>query len=201
MNKFFIIFSLLFSMPLFGQVDEDSKGPMSEAAIAMRQRRFLEAELIYRSIVDKNPDDLTVKQLLCHALMNQKKYNEADSMLRKMVEADTNNAGNYWYMGLSAERQAKNEWAIHWFKTYLLKTKNANAQDPKGWLHVASGYRRMMHDSGITKLQGDDMIYHYEKYIQLNPTDPNLPLIHDFLEAVKPRLKSSSSKLIWTEQD
>lgn len=190
----------IFSIPsLQAQEDELPKGKLAEAAEAMKYRNFREAELLYRDLVKENPDDLTLQQLLCHALMNQKKFIECDSMLRRMVEKDTNNAGNYWYMGLSSERQRKDTLAAYWFKYYIRKTENFKGRNLKAWLHVGSAYRRLMHDSGINTAQCLDMIYHYGKYLKLNPGDPFAPEIQRFLDEVDQRKPLPGKVLIWNE--
>lgn len=191
---------LLLAINLHAQEEEGSgEGPLQEAARAMNQRNYSHAEEIYRKLVDENKDDLTLQQLLCHALMNQKEFRECDSMLRRMVEKDSNNAGNYWYMGLSSERQRKDSLAAYWFKYFILKSTTVNGKNVKAWLHVGSAYRRMMHDSGITRDQCLDMIRHYAEYIRLNPADPYAGEIQTFIDEVNLRKPEGDERLKWDE--
>lgn len=185
---------------LQAQDDDPPSGKMAEAAEAMRYRNFAEAEVLYRELVEENPDDLAIKQLLCHALMNQKKFTECDSTLRRMVDKDSNNAGIYWYMGLSSERQSKDSLAAYWFKYYIAKTENFKGRNLKAWLHVGSAYRRMMHSQGINLKQFEDMVYHYNKYLKLNAADPYAAEIQRFVEEVGLRKPEPGKVLVWNEE-
>jgi hypothetical protein len=102
-------------------------------------------------------------------------------------------------MGISAERQSQDSIAVICFKTYLVKTEKSPVQKPKGWLKVGSAYRRMMHVHGITQAQFDDMLYHYKKYLDLNPQDPYAGELSTFLETVKPKRPGEKGTLVWDE--
>lgn len=198
--KLYTVLLIIFlANPLLAQEEDESAGLLEEAARAMNQRNFSRAEEIYRILIQQNKDDATLQQLLCHALINQKEFRECDSMLRRMVERDTNNAGNYWYMGLSAERQRKDSIAALGFKYYILKEKNIRGRNVKAWLHVGSAYRRMMHDSGISRDQCLEMIHYYKQYLQLNPGDPYAADLQLFIENVSLRIPNSGERLIWDE--
>ncbi|MBS3916009.1 MAG: tetratricopeptide repeat protein [Bacteroidetes bacterium] len=200
MKRISILGLLLFSVFSLSAQDDEPAGKLQEANRAMNQRNYREAELIYRELLSQNPEDMTLKQFLCHALMNQKKYNDADSMLRRMVEKDSNNIGNYWYLGLSQEKQRKDSMAIYWFKYYIQKSKDFTSNNVKVWLYVGGSYRRLMHDTGITATQYEDMVYHYQKYLKLNPGDPYMAQIQDFLEAVNTRKPKGNERLKWDEK-
>lgn len=195
-----VIFLGFGSLNLQAQDDDESKGMLGQAAEAMRNRRFDEAEALYRILINENPDDMSLQQLLCHALINQKEFTECDSMLRRMVDKDSNQAGNYWYMGLSSERQRKDELAAYWFKYFIRKSTSVNAKTVKAWLHTGSAYRRLMHDSGINLAQCLDMIYHYSKYLELNPADPYAYEIRTFLDEIDRRKPAEGELLKWDEE-
>lgn len=192
---------ILFSLNLLAQEVDEGKGPLSDAAQAMREKRYKDAEEIYRAMLRKAPDDISVKQLLCHALIYEKKFVQADSILRVLVEADSNNAGNYWYMGMSAERQGKDTTAVGCYKYYLMKTENLRGQKVKAWLYVGSAYRRMMHGIGLTQTQFDDMLYHYNTYLQLNPYDTYAGELKQFIEKVTPKRPAEGAVLVWDESN
>lgn len=189
----------IIALPAYSQDDDEGTDPLTEASMAMRQRQFLKAENIYRAMLVRHPDDVTVKQLLTHALINQNKFRDADSMLRRMVAEDTSNAGNYWYCGLSAERQQKDSLAITCFLTYIRKTTVQDQRNINAWLHAGSGYRRMMHVRGITADQLEKMIFYYEQYLILAETDPYAEDLRLFLAEVKTRRPAAGELLIWAE--
>lgn len=197
----FALFTINAAFPVLAQEDDVHPDPLTHAASAMRKRQFRQAEEIYRGLLSQNPGDVYVQQLLSHTLMYQNRYREADSMLRRMHEADTGLPGTYWYMGLSAERQGKDSLAIVNFKTYIRKTPRTDIQNVSAWLHIGSAYRRMMHTKGLNAARTDEMIYYYQQYLELAPTEPHADEIRYFIEQVKMRKPKPGQLLIWTEED
>jgi hypothetical protein len=200
--RIFIVIILAFSaQSLSAQHDDVHPDPMAEAAAAMRKREFTRAEQIYRGLLRQNPDDVNVQHLLAHSLMYQNRFEETDVMLKKMLMADTGLAGTYWYMGLSAERQQKDSFATVCFLKYIQKTPRTDIQNVSAWLHAASGYRRMMHKQGITYVQSEHMIFLYQQYLQVAPTEPHADEIRYFIEQVKMRRPKGNGIFVWTEED
>ncbi len=194
---------MLLALPItaFAQDDDESISDLAQAQQAMRRKEFLKAEHICMRMLAQHPSDNDIRHLLSHALMFQSRYSEADSLLRRVLESDTNLAGTYWYMGLSAERQGKDLNAVHLFKKYLSKTPNSLNTNVSAWLHTASGFRRMMHKNGINTAQFDEMIYLYKHYLELNPTDEYAHEILDFMDRVRQKRPQSGQLLIWDEQE
>lgn len=188
------------AVSLKAQEDEVPYGKLAEANRAMKNRNYHEAEILYRELLNQNPDDKILQQYLCHSLINQNEFVEADSMLWRMVEKDSNNKGNYWYLGLSCERQRMDSIAADYFKTYIRKTDKFTSKDVKAYLHVGSAYRRLMHDTGISVDQFNSMVYHYEKYLKLNPVDPYAGELESFLLSVKPKKPDIGKRLVWDEK-
>jgi tetratricopeptide (TPR) repeat protein len=147
----------------------------------------------------QHPLDNDILHLLSHTLIFQSRFSEADSMLKKVLESDTNLAGTYWYMGLSAERQGLNLKAVGCFKKYVAKTANPLNVNVSAWLHAASGYRRMMRKDGINTAQFDEMLYLYNQYLEAMPTEVYADSVRDFIERVKPKKPMPGQKLIWDE--
>ncbi len=187
-------------LPAIAQDDGENPGKLGLAAKAMRNKQYREAEEIYRSLLKETAEDMALRQLLSHALINEKKFIEADSLLEHMQEEDSNNAGNYWYMGISAMNQQQDSIAADCYKKYLVKTEaNAATQNAKAWLYIGSAYRRMMHNTGINQKQFDDMVYHYNHYVLVNPTDPFGGELTKFVEKVKPKRPEEGAILVWDE--
>ncbi len=200
MKKYISVALCIFlSFSLSAQEIDESGGPLHVAARAMRDRRYREAEEIYRSILRQTPGDVSVNQMLCHALICENKFLEADSSLRRMVEADSNNIGNYWYMGLSAGTQNIDSVAIVCYKTYLRKSENNPNQKVKAWLYVGSSFRRIMHKQGLSRTQFDDMLFYYKRYLKLNPNDVYAGEVQKFIDSVSPKRPEEGAILMWDE--
>lgn len=202
MNNKFSLLALVamlisFVQPAVSQEEIEDKDPLGEAAQAMRRGDFLKAEGIYRLLVDKNPDDIAMKHLLCHALMNRAKFRECDSLLNAVLKLDTNNIGTHWYRALSASRKRDDTLTEQLFAYYILKFKEHNAFDKKAYLQAGSSLRRLMADSGITRLQVEKLIAHYQNYIDRSPTDPIIQGMQDFLEELKKRMPQEGETLKW----
>ncbi len=183
----------------FAQDEDESLSELAQAQQAIRKKEFLKAEHICRRMLAQHPLDNDIRHLLSHALIFQSRFGEADSLLRKVLESDTNLAGSYWYMGLSAERQGKDLMAVGLFKKYVLKTPNPLNVNVSAWLHAASGYRRMMRKDGINTAQFDEMIYLYNQYLEAMPTEVYADSVREFVERVKPRKPSPGQKLVLDE--
>lgn len=183
----------------FAQDDDEQLSELATAQQAMRKKEFLKAEHICLRMLAQHPTDNDIRHLLSHALIFQSRFTEADSLLKKVLESDTNLAGTYWFMGLSAERQNKNLTAVHHFKKYIAKTANPLNVNVSAWLHAASGYRRMMRSDGITTAQFDEMVYLYNHYLEAMPTEVYAETVRDFLERVKSRKPAPGQKLVWDE--
>jgi tetratricopeptide (TPR) repeat protein len=195
-----IVVALLF-MPLMAnaQDEDESLSELGQAQQAIRKKEFLKAEHICRKMLVQHSSDNDIKHLLSHTLIFQSRFSEADSLLKKVLESDTNLAGTYWYMGLSAERQGKNLKAVDLFKKYVVKTANPLNVNVSAWLHAASGYRRMMRKEGINTAQFDEMLYLYNQYLEAMPTEVYADNVRDFIERVKPKKPMPGQKLIWDE--
>lgn len=188
--------------PVRAQIDDDeTKDPLGQAADAMKQRRFLEAEKIYAALAAKNPGDITYKHLLSHALMYQKKYRAADSILRICFEQDSTQHGTWWYKGLLAEKKLDDSAAIVDFKAYVAKAENTHAFIASAYLHIGSAYRRKMRNKGINSDEISNLIFQYETYMQKNQTDPQNSEIQFFIERLKTKIPVDGGVLVWNEID
>jgi tetratricopeptide (TPR) repeat protein len=174
----------------------------AEGAEAMKEGEYRRAEQIFRQGLRRAPGDYTLMQLLAHSVMNQRRYREADSLLREVVKADSNQVGSYWYLGLSLEKQRKDSAALFQYKTYIRKTEKQNNPNAGVWLRAGSCYRRMLHDKGLNGNELDDMISSYNRYLQLNPTDPMGLQLAQFMEQVQQRRPANYAvRWVWNEQE
>ena len=197
--KIFVILFIAMPLSVSAQDEDEGTDPIAQINVSLRRKEYLKAEHQCRQLLYKQPADLEIKHLLSHALIFQQRYNEADSLLRKVLETDTNNSGTYWYMGLSTERQGKDSIAVLRFKKYIAKTPNPLNINVSAWLHAASGYRRMMHKQGVNRMQFDEMLYLYNHYLEQMPTDLYADDIREFLSRAKSRQPVPGKKLIWDE--
>jgi tetratricopeptide (TPR) repeat protein len=198
-----LILSLLclFSAALHAQpgLEDGPEAPVREAAQAMRSRQYIKAEFIYRGMLDADPTSNTTRQLLSHALILQGRYGEADSINRSIIVKDSNVAGSYWYLALSAERQNQYDRAVYLFDRYLAKTQGQATQNQSAWLHMGSNLRRKMHDKGINEQEWGLMQHYYKQYLSGNPPDPYVDSLYAFLDEVRRRRPSPGALLRWDE--
>lgn len=192
--------SLLF---FFGSANVlSAQDAYSDGAEAMKEGDFRRAEQIFRQGLRRTPNDYTLMQLLAHSVMNQRRYREADSLLREVVKADSNQVGSYWYLGLSLEKQRKDSAALLHYKIYIRKAERQHNPNSGAWLRAGSCYRRMLHDKGLNGNELDDMISLYNHYLQMNPTDPMGLQLAQFMEQVQQRRPANYAvRWVWKEQD
>lgn len=213
MKKFVLIFGLV-SFTAFGQVHynaqsgmDDDMPPMALANRYMAQGQYKLAEEIFRDELNRN-DVPAVKQQLSNALIMQKKYHEADTMLRNLVMLDSNSEGNYWFLAISADRQEKDDLALFLYKKYIkkaqqriLNTRSVETENPKVWLKMGSIIRRKMHVKGINDQEWIEMVYDYEVYLKMNPGDPFASNLQDFVDRVRlKRPDPMGGNLVWDEK-
>lgn len=202
MQVIFLFLFLCGSIAAWGQDFDDAVSPEAQAASAMRTKRYREAENIYRQMLQRNPESMTNKHLLSHALLLQQRFNESDSLLRVAYTQDSSHPGTFWYFGISAERQDEFDRAYGFFRRYIQKSeeKRLSEFNQSAWLHAGSAYRRKMHATGVNVTEWSDMVYCYENYLQAQPADPLVPQLRDFLDAVRLKQPRMGEKLLWTEQ-
>jgi tetratricopeptide (TPR) repeat protein len=200
----FVFFFLAMAMGVVASAQDfdDAVSPEAQAAAAMRSKRYREAENIYRSMLQRNPESMTSKHLLSHALLMQQKYSESDSLLRVAYLQDSTHPGTYWYFGISSERQDQYDAAYSFFRRYIQKSEQKRLQEfnQSAWLHAGSALRRKMHTQGIDADEWANMVYCYESYMQAQPADPLVPQLRDFVDAVRLKQPRGGQKLLWTEQ-
>jgi hypothetical protein len=138
----------------------------------------------------------------------QQKFTEADSTLLSLVELDSNAEQNYWFLALSAERQSDDDKTLFLFKKYIAKAKlrienshGVESENPKAWLKMGSVFRRKMHTKGINDQEWIEMVYDYEVYLRLNPTDQFAFNLQEFLDQVRlKRPDPMGGILLWDEK-
>jgi tetratricopeptide (TPR) repeat protein len=198
----FLFFTFLLSGLVSAQDFDDAVSPEAQAAAAMRSKRYREAENIYRSLLQRNPESMTNKHLLSHALLLQQRYSESDSLLRVAYLQDSTHPGTYWYFGISAERQDHYDRAYGFFRRYIQKSEQKRLQEfnQSAWLHAGSALRRKMHEQGINADEWANMVYCYESYMQAQPADPLVESIRNFVDAVRLKQPRAGEKLLWSEK-
>ena len=202
MRWLFLFLALAMGTVVSAQDFDDAVSPEAQAAAAMRSKRYREAENIYRSLLQRNPESMTNKHLLSHALLLQQRFSESDSLLRVAYFQDSTHPGTYWYFGISAERQDQYDRAYGFFRRYIQKSEQKRLQEfnQSAWLHAGSALRRKMHGQGISVNEWADMVYCYESYMQAQPADPLVTQLKEFVDAVRLRQPRGGEKLVWSEQ-
>ncbi len=211
MKKLLLILGF-WTVAAFGQdhhtvIHDDDLPPMALANRYMTQGQYKLAENIYRDELNRN-DVPAVRQQLCNALIMQKQYYEADTMLRGLVLLDSNAEGNYWFLAISADRQEKSDVALMLYKKYIKKaqqriqnTHSVETENAKAWLKMGSIFRRKMHTKGINDAEWVEMVYDYEVYLKMNPTDQFAFNLQEFVDQVRLRRPDPmGGVLVWDEK-
>lgn len=188
-------------------VNDGELPPMALANRYMFQGQYKLAENIYRDELNRT-DVPAVRQQLCNALIMQNQYYEADTMLRGLVLLDSNAEGNYWFLAISADRQEKSDVALMLYKKYIRKAQqriqnshSVETENPKAWLKMGSIFRRKMHSKGINDAEWVEMVYDYEVYLRMNPTDQFAFNLQEFVDQVRLRRPDPmGGVLVWDEK-
>lgn len=137
----------------------------------------------------------------------RRRFEEADRLLRWAINRDTQYVPAYYAMGKNFIAQASEDSALRYFRTYnrvterkIRETGSAESEDPRAWLYIGNIYRVRMHKRGITDKEWIEMMFAYERYLQIKPNDPGQYQLRSFLEKSTAKRPNPEEVLIWDER-
>ncbi|MBX6422096.1 lipopolysaccharide assembly protein LapB [Thermosulfurimonas sp. F29] len=71
-----------------------------------------EAENLYRTYLERNPEDFHARQALLQILLAQKRWSEAEKLLRETLERSPRRKGVRFFLGLVLEKEGRKEKAL-----------------------------------------------------------------------------------------
>ncbi len=175
---------------------QENNSDYIEGIHAMREGQYEIASDFFMRALDKDSLDFPSYHLLSHCWIKLNMFREADSLLWIVNLMDTNNSGTYYYQGMLAQARKNDSATIASYKKYLKKSLKQNDPKPFAWMYIGAAYSRMLRSKGLSGYQVADMVFHYQRYMKLNPEDPNNIAINEFLANVKSK-QPSDPATVW----
>lgn len=191
----------------FGQTDSDfGLTPRQRASKMLSKGYCHEAARIYKQLY--KTDSLKQDYLaIASCLTCERKYEEAIRFLHQLRVRDTQYVPVYYRLAKVYISIPVEDSALHYFRRYIKKyeerlaeTQDGTLMDPRAWLYIGNIYRVRMHQKGITDKEWIDMVYAYERYLQIKPNDPMVYQLQIFLDEVGERRPEPDGILIWDEK-
>src|SRR6186713_2384005 len=125
MKKGLLIFTLIFVnlWTVFGQASYLEKGNSF-----LNNGDFDGAEKAFREGIKADPNDLILQCQLGLTLIQKGRYEDAELLLKKVLEKDPDNIGANWYSGIGNYKNAKDRKAIEHFERVLLLLDKSKGQ-------------------------------------------------------------------------
>jgi tetratricopeptide (TPR) repeat protein len=156
------------------------------------------AEKSFRKGIKTEPTNLIYQCQLGLTLIEQKKFTEAENVLKKVIKTDSNNVASYWYSGIGnfTNRQDRN--AIARFeKALTLIDKTSGQYFAANW-YIGKSYSILLQTDGLSYKETDRMFECYEEYLRLQPNAEDAEKIREYVDRKKKRRPPSNVK-IWVD--
>lgn len=157
----------------------------SEGNKKLNVKKYLEAEKIFKEGLSRTPELTELYVGLAHALIYQKKHDEADSTLDVLLQLDTGNAGGKWWKAVNFYFSKEDSMAIVWFKKYIPKIKHGDKNGRIVHWYIGQSYFHWLKTSGLNYAQTEELLYHCQKFIDMLPDDTYNYTMENVIAAVR----------------
>ncbi|MGC3946401.1 MAG: tetratricopeptide repeat protein [Chryseolinea sp.] len=172
---------------VYGQSDYLDKGNT-----LLNNGDFEGAEKIFRDGIKADSNDLILQCQLGLTLIQMKKYDDAESILNKVLEKEPNHVGGNWYAGVGNYKNAKDRKAIEHFETVLpLLTKSSGQYFSANWF-IGKSYSHLLRTEGLTYNETDRMLECFEEYLRLQSNAKDSNEIREYVDRKKKRRPSAN---------
>ncbi|MDP2176867.1 MAG: hypothetical protein Q8K70_13265 [Bacteroidota bacterium] len=155
----------------------------------MNEGNFKQAETYYTMALIKEPQNWHLYTLLGFSFHKQKYFNKADSFYNISILNDSNQSKAYWYKGMNLIKLKKDSLAILNYKKFILIEKSGSHIE--AYKQISKSYERILRRTGLTNIEIDDLLHHLNQILILDPSAPEAPQIHNFIESIKSKRPSN----------
>lgn len=166
MKKVFKLLLILSCQIIVAQNDYFEKGNS-----LLQQNKYKQAQKIFEIGLKENPKNLMYKNQIALALINQGKNNDAEEIIKKVLEVDSLNVAALWYGGINNFMAKDSDFkkAILYFeKAYPLIDKGSGQFFGVNFF-IGKSYRNLLYSEGLSFEETDRMLETLEKYTELQP--------------------------------
>lgn len=188
-----IVFFFIVSFSSYGQDKYLEKGNAF-----LSDGKPAKAEKIFREAVKSDPANTIYQCQLGLTLIEQKKYAEAEALLEKIIQKDSNNIAAIWYSGIGHFKNGQDRKAIVRFeKSLTLFDKKKGQYYGANW-YIGKCYSILLATEGLTYQETDRMFECYEEYLRLQPNADDAAKIREYVDRKKKR-RPPANVLKWVD--
>ena len=140
------------------------------------------AEQTFRDGIQSDSTKLIYQCQLGLALMQEKKYAEAEQVLDQVLKKDPNNIAATWYSGIDHFYNAQDRQAIKRFEKALTFLDKQSGQYYSANWFIGKCYSNLLKTDGLTYAEADRMFECYEVYIKLQPNAEDTEQVKKYVE-------------------
>ena len=164
----------------------------------LNNEQFEKAEQAFRKGIKFDSTNLIYQCQLGLTLIEQKKYDDAEIVLDKVLRKDSNNVAAIWYSGIGSFKGGQDRQAITRFeKALTLLDKESGQYYSANWF-IGKSYSILLKTEGLTYIETDRMFSAYEEYLRLQPNADDAEKIREYVERKKKR-RPTSNVLKWID--
>ncbi len=159
---------------------------------------FDKAEKTFREGIKSDSTNFIYQCQLGLTLIQQKKFSDAEIILDKVLQKDSNNVAAIWYSGIGNFKNGQDKKAIIRFeKALTLLDKKSGQYYSANWF-IGKSYSILLKTDGLSYQETDRMFECYEEYLRLQPNADDAAQIREYVDRKKKR-RPTSNVLKWVD--
>lgn len=192
-----IIFTTLLFLAAFSTTVGQDKY-LDDGNKYLNSGEFDKAEKAFRDGMKSDSTNLKYQCQLGLTLIRQNKYSDAETILDKIINTDSNNVAAIWYSGIGNFKNGQDKKAILRFeKALTLLDKNSGQYYSANWF-IGKSYSILLKTDGLSYQETDRMFECYEEYLRLQPNAKDAEQIREYVDRKKKR-RPTSNVLKWVD--
>ncbi|TXF78905.1 tetratricopeptide repeat protein [Chryseobacterium sp.] len=164
----------------FGQGDF-----LKDGNALLGQKKYPEAEAVFRKGIKSSPTDLKLKNQLAFALMSQNKYADAEKLITEVLKKEPANKAALWFGGLNNlnNKSGNARKAVQYFEKVkpLMEASKTSLVD----LNIGKSYKKLLFSEGLTNAEIDKMQAAFSAFVEMQPDAEDNKDVKEFLKFVK----------------
>lgn len=181
-NMKILLLALIFSSSLMF-----SQNYLEEGDTFLSEKKFSEAENVFKEGLKKEPENLILKSQLALSLIQQEKYNAAENIIVEVLERDSLFTAALWYGGINNFSKNSPDFrkSIYYFeKAYDLIDKNSMQYFALNY-YIGKSYKNLLYTEGLSYVEVDRMLETLNKYIELQPDAEDISYLKNFIDKIQ----------------
>lgn len=197
MSRFLLLFAVFYGLSLscFSQSAELEKGNK-----LLDADKNEEAEKVYREALTKHPETTPLQTQLAFALIQQKKYDDAEEIILSVLKKEPLDMPANWYGGIMYFYREMPRKALPRFEKTLRLLKPEMGQYASACWFIGKCYENLLYTEGITQKETKRMIEVLEFFLKLRPNAAESKEVREFLDKVEAN-RPPEVQTLWREPD